>query len=76
MSTAAKIIGRNVARLRRAQDISQNELGRRIGHANGGYVCMLEQGERMPTVATVLRFARALETDLTTLVRDLDSEAP
>lgn len=56
------IIGANVGRLRRARDISQEELAEISGY-HRTYVGMIERGERNITIATLEALAGTLGVD-------------
>lgn len=54
-----RLVGRNVARVRRAKGLSQEELAARSGFSQQ-YLSGLERGKRNPTVVTLYELARAL----------------
>jgi transcriptional regulator with XRE-family HTH domain len=54
-----KLVGRNVARLRRKKRLTQEQLAEISGFSQQ-YISGLERGERNPTVVTVYEIARAL----------------
>lgn len=57
-----KLVGRNVARLRRAKGLTQEELEARTGFSQQ-YLSGLERGLRNPTVITLYELAQALEVE-------------
>lgn len=54
-----RLVGRNVARYRRAKGLTQEQLEERSGH-NQQYLSDLERGRRNPTVVTLFELAQAL----------------
>lgn len=54
-----KLVGDNVARLRKAQGLSQEDIAERSGFSQQ-YISGLEQGRRNPTVVTLFEIAQAL----------------
>lgn len=54
-----KLVGRNFARLRREQGLTQEEVEARSGFSQQ-YLSGLEQGRRNPTVVTLYELSRAL----------------
>ena len=54
-----RLVGRNLARIRRAQSLTQEQLEERSGFSQQ-YLSGLEQGRRNPTVVTIYELARAL----------------
>jgi transcriptional regulator with XRE-family HTH domain len=54
-----KLVGRNVERLRRAQDLTQEQLAERSGFSQQ-YISGLENGRRNPTIVTLYEIATAL----------------
>jgi len=54
-----KTVGRNVRKLREAQDLSQEELSFNAG-LHRTYVSGVERGVRNPTIVVVSRIAKAL----------------
>ena len=55
-----KLVGRNLARLRRERGLTQEELEVRSGLSQQ-YLSSLERGRRNPTVITLYEIAQALE---------------
>lgn len=62
-----KLVGRNVARLRHAQGLTQEQLSERAGFSQQ-YISGLESGRRNPTIVTVYEIAQALGVDHITLL--------
>ncbi|MBV8687065.1 MAG: helix-turn-helix transcriptional regulator [Alphaproteobacteria bacterium] len=54
-----KLVGRNAARLRKAADLTQEQLAERAGISQQ-YISDLERGKRNPTVVTLYELATAL----------------
>ncbi|WP_323043078.1 helix-turn-helix transcriptional regulator [Gemmobacter sp.] len=54
-----KLVGRNFARLRRAQGLTQEEVEARSGFSQQ-YLSGLERGQRNPTIITVYELAQAI----------------
>ena len=54
-----RLVGRNLARIRRAQALTQEQLEERSGFSQQ-YLSGLERGHRNPTVVTVYELAQAL----------------
>ncbi|MFC7738741.1 helix-turn-helix domain-containing protein [Roseomonas sp. GCM10028921] len=54
-----RLVGRNVARLRRARGITQERLEELTGHSQQ-YLSDLERGRRNPTVVTLFELSQAL----------------
>ena len=54
-----KLVGRNFARLRREQGLTQEEVAIRSGFSQQ-YISSLERGRRNPTVITLYELAQAL----------------
>jgi len=54
-----KLVGRNLARLRREQGLTQEELEARSGFSQQ-YLSGIERGKRNPTVITIYELAQAL----------------
>lgn len=57
----AKPLGKIIAKLRRDQELSQEELADRAG-IHRTYVSLLERGLKSPTVSMLFKLAKALHT--------------
>ncbi len=68
-----KLVGRNLARLRREKGLTQEEVEARSGFSRQ-YRSILERGRRNPTVITLYELAKALGVSHVDLVKP-DSEA-
>lgn len=62
-----KLVGRNVARLRREKGMTQEEVAERSGFSQQ-YLSSLERGRRNPTVITLYELAQALGVSHVALV--------
>ena len=54
-----RLVGRNFARIRRGQALTQEQVEERSGHSQQ-YLSDLERGRRNPTVVTLFELAQAL----------------
>jgi transcriptional regulator with XRE-family HTH domain len=61
---ARKRVGVNIQRLRRAAELSQEELGARAD-VHQTYLSQVEGGKRNPSVDVLERIAKALKVDIT-----------
>lgn len=68
-----RLVGRNLARIRRAQGLTQEQLEERSGFSQQ-YLSGLEQGRRNPTVVTVYEIAQALGVSHLDLLRPEDGQ--
>lgn len=68
-----KLVGRNLARLRRERGLTQEELEVRSGLSQQ-YLSSLERGRRNPTVITLYEIAQALEVSHIELVKPDDQD--
>lgn len=68
-----KLVGRNFARLRRQQGLTQEQVEERSGFSQQ-YLSGLERGRRNPTVVTLFELAQALGVSHVDLVTP-DDEA-
>ncbi|NGM47765.1 helix-turn-helix transcriptional regulator [Rhodobacter sp. SGA-6-6] len=68
-----KLVGRNLARLRRERGLTQEELEVRSGLSQQ-YLSSLERGRRNPTVITLYEIAQALEVSHVELVKPDDQD--
>ena len=67
-----RVLGRNIARLRLEQGLSQTALAAKLGPSKlgvtQGYISELESGSKNPTLLTMAAIADALQTGLTDLL--------
>ncbi len=63
-----KLVGRNFARLRRAQGLTQEEVEARSGFSQQ-YLSSLERGRRNPTIISLYELAKALGVSHVELVQ-------
>ncbi|WP_298817603.1 helix-turn-helix transcriptional regulator [uncultured Roseibium sp.] len=68
-----KLVGRNLARLRREQGLTQEELEARSGFSQQ-YLSGIERGKRNPTVITIYELAQALGVSHMELMRPDDRD--
>lgn len=68
-----KLVGRNVARLRRERGFTQEKFAEESGFSQQ-YVSDLERGKRNPTVITLYELAQALGVSHVDLVKPDDGE--
>lgn len=68
-----KLVGRNVARLRRERGFTQEKFAEESGFSQQ-YVSDLERGKRNPTVITLYELAKALGVSHVELVMPDDGE--
>lgn len=71
MDDVRRRLGKNVRRLRRAKDISQEVFAEMVG-INRVYLSGIERGLRNPTVSIVAEIAEALKIDVRELFAPLD----
>lgn len=69
-----RLVGRNFARLRQQQGLTQEVVAERSGHGQQ-YLSNLERGKRNPTIVTLFEIAQALGVSHTELVRPDAEEA-
>jgi len=62
-----KVFGRNVRRLREAQELSQEELAERA-QVHRTYVGMVERAEKNITLRNIEKFAKALQVPISELL--------
>lgn len=63
-----KLVGRNAARIRKQQNLTQEQLSAKSGLSQQ-YISGLEQGLRNPTIVTLYELAQALGVGHVELVR-------
>jgi len=61
-------VGANIAKIRREQGISQEELAFRSG-LHRTYISGVERGVRNPTISVLVEIAHALQVELTVIVQ-------
>lgn len=66
----AKTIGQRIRSLREAQGLSQEQLAVKSG-VHRTYVGMVERAEKSISVAALSKFANALDTTMSSLLKDL-----
>jgi len=69
-----KLVGKNIARIRRDRTLTQEQLAEKSGFSQQ-YLSGLEQGRRNPTIVTIYELAVALGVSPVDLVADADSSA-
>lgn len=69
-----RVVGRNVARVRRQKGLTQEDVERLSGFSQQ-YLSGLENGQRNPTIGTLSELARALGVSFQELVEIHESEA-
>lgn len=65
---ARRLVGRNLKRLRKEAELSQEELAAEAG-LHRTYVSDMERGTRNPTVVVLFKIADALEIEPTELIK-------
>ncbi len=68
----SKKLGRVIRRRRKKLGLSQEELAHQAGITRN-YVSLLELGQRNPTLNVIALLARALDTTVTVLVREVEA---
>jgi transcriptional regulator with XRE-family HTH domain len=68
-----KLVGRNFARVRRDQGLTQEQAAERSGFSQQ-YLSGLERGRRNPTVVTLFELAQALGVDYLELLKTDDAQ--
>jgi transcriptional regulator with XRE-family HTH domain len=66
--------GATLRRIRRSRRLSQESLAELAGVA-ADYLGFIERGENVPTIVIVVRLARALRIEPSTLLADIDPDA-
>lgn len=66
-SSIAKIIGRNIKQVRSLEGLSQEKLAEKIGKS-AHFISLLERGESLLSISTVIDICRALNTDPNTIL--------
>ena len=73
MSSINEALGQTISRFRETLGLSQEDLADRAG-IHRTYVSQLERGLKSPTLAVLLKIARALDTKLSLLVQVFEDE--
>lgn len=73
MTSVNDALGRAISKLRQNLRLSQEELANRAG-IHRTYVSQLERGIKSPTLAVLIKLARALETKPSRLLRSIEDE--
>lgn len=73
MKAANEALGQTISQLRQNLGLSQEELADRAG-IHRTYVSQLERGIKSPTLAVLIKIARALDTKPSRLVRSVEGE--
>jgi transcriptional regulator with XRE-family HTH domain len=73
MKSANTALGLTIGRLRKNLSLSQEELADRAG-IHRTYVSQLERGIKSPTLAVLIKIAKALDTKPSQLVRSVEGE--
>ena len=68
-----KLVGRNFARLRRARELTQEEVAVKSGFSQQ-YISGLERGRRNPTVISLFELARSLGAEPIDLIAPDDGD--
>jgi transcriptional regulator with XRE-family HTH domain len=66
-------VGQTISKLRQNRGLSQEELADRAG-IHRTYVSQLERGIKSPTLAVLIKIARALDTKPSELLRAVEDE--
>ncbi len=69
-----KLVGRNIARLRREKGVTQEDLAVRAGYSQQ-YLSEIERGKRNPSIVAIYEFAQALGVDYLDFVRSDSQES-
>lgn len=73
MKSVNAALGRTIGRLRQNLGLSQEELANRAG-IHRTYVSQLERGIKSPTLAVLIKIAKALDTKPSKIVRVVENE--
>lgn len=63
-------VGANIRRIRRAKEISQEQLAKQIGISQS-MICQIERGTKAVTLPLSVEIAAALHCDLDCLIKDV-----
>lgn len=69
-SNINNVFGKRIAKLRKTQEISQEELAFRCS-IHRTYIGALERGEKSPTLNTIEKLAKGLNASMVELFKDL-----
>ncbi|MHA1538967.1 MAG: helix-turn-helix domain-containing protein [Alphaproteobacteria bacterium] len=72
--SVTKTVGQNIRRMRRARDISQENLALEAG-SERSYLSMIERGKANPSVEMLARIARALDVEVIDFFKEREGEA-
>lgn len=73
MTSLNEALGRTISKLRQDLRLSQEALADRAG-IHRTYVSQLERGIKSPTLAVLIKIARALDTKPSRLLRSIEDE--
>jgi len=66
-----EVLGQVLRQRRLKAKLSQEEVAFRAS-TQQGYISLIERGERSPSVVTLSLLARALDTSMTSIIRDVE----
>jgi transcriptional regulator with XRE-family HTH domain len=66
MEDTFKLVGKNIQKIRKSKNLSQEELGEMLGLTRN-YIGLLERGERNPSLKTLIQIAFVLQIPLKAL---------
>ena len=64
----AKMLGKNLKRIRKENGISQGDIARTL-KVHKGYISNIENGKGNPTLATIAKIAKAANTTISELTK-------
>lgn len=68
MKSESVKLGKNLKRIRTAKAISQGDIARSLD-VNRGFISTIENGKTNPTLATIVRLAKAVGVTVTELLK-------
>ena len=68
MKSESVKLGKNLKRIRTAKAISQGDIARSLD-VNRGFISTIENGKTNPTLATIVRLAKAVGVSVTELLK-------
>ena len=68
MKSESEKLGKNLKRIRTAKAISQGDIARSLD-VNRGFISTIENGKTNPTLATIVRLAKAVGVSVTELLK-------